>query len=33
MGQLALDRPDNRREQPMQEYRMAEARVRSHYRS
>ena len=33
MGQLALDRPRNRREQPMQAYRMAEARVRSHYRS
>jgi NAD(P)H-flavin reductase/ferredoxin len=43
MGQFALDRPRNRREQPtqadwraearMQAYRMAEARVRSHYRS
>jgi 3-phenylpropionate/trans-cinnamate dioxygenase ferredoxin reductase subunit len=32
MGQLALDRPRNRREQPMQAYRAAEARVRSHYR-
>ena len=30
--QLALDRPRNRREQPMQPYGMAEARVRSHYR-
>jgi hypothetical protein len=29
MGQFAR----NRREQPMQAYRMAEARVRSHYRS
>jgi 3-phenylpropionate/trans-cinnamate dioxygenase ferredoxin reductase subunit len=33
MGQLALDRPRNRRQQPMQAYRMAEARVRNHYRS
>jgi 3-phenylpropionate/trans-cinnamate dioxygenase ferredoxin reductase subunit len=33
MGQLALDRPRTRRGQPMQTYRMAEARVRSHYRS
>jgi 3-phenylpropionate/trans-cinnamate dioxygenase ferredoxin reductase subunit len=33
MGQLALDRPTNRREQPMQAHRMTEARVRSHYRS
>jgi NAD(P)H-flavin reductase/ferredoxin len=33
MGQLALDRPRNRREQPTQAYGMAEARVRSHYRS
>jgi 3-phenylpropionate/trans-cinnamate dioxygenase ferredoxin reductase subunit len=32
-GQPALDRSGNRREQPMQAYRMAEARVRSHYRS
>jgi 3-phenylpropionate/trans-cinnamate dioxygenase ferredoxin reductase subunit len=32
-GQLALDRPRNRREQPMQAYGMAEARGRSHYRS
>jgi 3-phenylpropionate/trans-cinnamate dioxygenase ferredoxin reductase subunit len=32
MGQLALDRPSKRGEQPMQAYRMAEARVRSHYR-
>ena len=31
-GQFALDRPLNRRRQPMQAYRMAEARVRSHYR-
>jgi 3-phenylpropionate/trans-cinnamate dioxygenase ferredoxin reductase subunit len=30
---LALDRPRNRRQQPMQAHRMAEARVRSHYRS
>ena len=30
MGQLALDRPHNR--QPMQAHRMAQARVRSHYR-
>jgi hypothetical protein len=29
----ALDRPRNRRQQPMQPHRMAEARVRSHYRS
>jgi NAD(P)H-flavin reductase/ferredoxin len=33
VDQLALDRPRNRREQPMQAYGMAEARVRSHYRS
>jgi 3-phenylpropionate/trans-cinnamate dioxygenase ferredoxin reductase subunit len=34
MGQLALDRPPNRRQQPMQAHRrMAEARVGSHYRS
>jgi len=33
MGQRALDRPRNRPEQPMQAYRMAEARVRNHYRS
>jgi NAD(P)H-flavin reductase/ferredoxin len=32
-GQLARDRPGNPRQQPMQAYRMAEARVRSHYRS
>jgi len=31
-AQLALDRPGNRRGQPMQAYRMPEARVRSHYR-
>jgi 3-phenylpropionate/trans-cinnamate dioxygenase ferredoxin reductase subunit len=34
MGQLAFDRPRNRRQQPTQAYGMAEARVvRSHYRS
>jgi 3-phenylpropionate/trans-cinnamate dioxygenase ferredoxin reductase subunit len=33
VGQLALDRPRKRRVQPMQAYRTAEARVRSHYRS
>jgi ferredoxin-NAD(P)+ reductase (naphthalene dioxygenase ferredoxin-specific) len=33
MGQLALDRPRNWRKQPMQGNRMAEAKVRSHYRS
>ncbi len=34
MGRLALDRPRSRRQQPMQAYgTMAEARVRSHYRS
>jgi hypothetical protein len=33
LGGLGLDRSRNRREQPMQAYRMAEARVRSHYRS
>ena len=33
MGQLALDRPRNRRERPMQAYGMAEARVRSQHRS
>jgi 3-phenylpropionate/trans-cinnamate dioxygenase ferredoxin reductase subunit len=32
MGWLAIDRRRNRREQPMQAYGMAEARVRSHYR-
>jgi 3-phenylpropionate/trans-cinnamate dioxygenase ferredoxin reductase subunit len=32
-GQLAPDRPRTRRSQPMQAYGMAEARVRSHYRS
>jgi NAD(P)H-flavin reductase/ferredoxin len=32
MGELALDRPRNRREQPKQAYGMAEARGRSHYR-
>lgn len=32
MGRLALDRPRNRREQPMQAQRMSAARVRSHYR-
>jgi NAD(P)H-flavin reductase/ferredoxin len=32
-GRLALDRPRNRREQPMQAHRMAEARVRNHSRS
>jgi len=32
MAQLALDRPRNRQEQPVQAYRMAEARVRNHYR-
>ncbi len=31
MGQLALDRPRNRREEPIQAYRMADARVRSHF--
>ena len=31
-GQLALDRPRKRQGQPMQAYKMAEARVRSHYR-
>ena len=33
VDQLALDHPRNRREQPMQAYGMAEARVRSQYRS
>jgi 3-phenylpropionate/trans-cinnamate dioxygenase ferredoxin reductase subunit len=33
VGRLALDRPRNRRQRPLQAYRMAEARVRSHYRS
>ena len=33
MGLPALDRPRKRREQPMQVYGMAEARVKSHYRS
>ena len=33
VDQLALDRPRNRRERPMQAYGMAEARVRSQYRS
>jgi hypothetical protein len=32
MGQLALDRPRNRRERPMQAHGLADARVRSHYR-
>ena len=32
MGELALDRPRNRREQPMKAYGMAEARVSSYYR-
>jgi 3-phenylpropionate/trans-cinnamate dioxygenase ferredoxin reductase subunit len=32
-GRLALDPPRDPREQPMQVYGMAEARVRSHYRS
>ena len=32
-SQPTLDRPRNRREEPMQPYGMAEARVRSHYRS
>jgi NAD(P)H-flavin reductase/ferredoxin len=32
MGWLALDRPRRRREQPMQAYGVAKARVRSHYR-
>jgi NAD(P)H-flavin reductase/ferredoxin len=32
MGWLAVDRPRSRREQPMQAYGMAEARVKSHYR-
>jgi NAD(P)H-flavin reductase/ferredoxin len=32
LGQLALDRPRKRQGQPRQAYRMAEARVRSHYR-
>jgi NAD(P)H-flavin reductase/ferredoxin len=33
MGEFTLDRPRHRREPPMQAYRMAESRVRSHYRS
>jgi 3-phenylpropionate/trans-cinnamate dioxygenase ferredoxin reductase subunit len=33
MGQPALDRPRDRRERPMQAHRMAEARVRSHFRT
>jgi 3-phenylpropionate/trans-cinnamate dioxygenase ferredoxin reductase subunit len=33
MPRLALDRPRNRREQPMQANGMADARVRNHYRS
>jgi 3-phenylpropionate/trans-cinnamate dioxygenase ferredoxin reductase subunit len=33
MSEPTLDRPRNRREQPTQAYGMAEARVRSHYRS
>ena len=33
VDQLALDHPRNRRERPMQAYGMAEARVRSQYRS
>jgi NAD(P)H-flavin reductase/ferredoxin len=33
LGGLALDRSRNRREEPVKAYRMAEARVRSHYRS
>jgi NAD(P)H-flavin reductase/ferredoxin len=33
VDQLALDHPRNRRERPMQAYGMAEARVRSRYRS
>jgi 3-phenylpropionate/trans-cinnamate dioxygenase ferredoxin reductase subunit len=32
IGQLAPDLPGNRREPPMEAHRMAEARVRSHYR-
>jgi 3-phenylpropionate/trans-cinnamate dioxygenase ferredoxin reductase subunit len=32
VGQLALDRPRNRRERPMQAHRTAEGRGRSHYR-
>jgi 3-phenylpropionate/trans-cinnamate dioxygenase ferredoxin reductase subunit len=32
MGWLALDRPRHRRERPMRAYKVAEARVRSHYR-
>jgi 3-phenylpropionate/trans-cinnamate dioxygenase ferredoxin reductase subunit len=31
--QPALDRPRDRREQPMQAHRIAEARVRSHFRT
>jgi 3-phenylpropionate/trans-cinnamate dioxygenase ferredoxin reductase subunit len=33
LGDLGVDHSRNRRGQPMQTYRMAEARVRSHYRS
>jgi hypothetical protein len=33
LGQLALVRLRNRRAQPIEAYRMAEARVRSHYPS
>jgi NAD(P)H-flavin reductase len=33
IGRFASDRPSNRRQQPMQADRMADARVRSHYRS
>jgi NAD(P)H-flavin reductase/ferredoxin len=33
MGEPPLDRPRNRPEQPMQAYRMAQTRVRRHYRS
>jgi 3-phenylpropionate/trans-cinnamate dioxygenase ferredoxin reductase subunit len=33
MRWLALDRPRSRRQQPIEVYRTAEARVRSHYRS
>jgi NAD(P)H-flavin reductase/ferredoxin len=33
LGQLALGRPRIRRDRPMQAFRVAEARVRSHYRS
>jgi NAD(P)H-flavin reductase/ferredoxin len=33
LDEFTSDRPGNRREPPMQAYRMAEARVRSHYRT